>query len=88
MREVMTLTAQRRYVVLYTYYNYFGGHNLCCERPISKLKEAFSSCLVVLQNGALRSILSSKKKNYAWAIKWVFFQNQAITCVRNVQFQS
>ena len=31
------------------------GHNLCWERPISKLNDAFSSSLIVLQYGVLRS---------------------------------
>ncbi len=37
----------------------FLVHNLCWERPISILKESFSSSLVVLQYGVLRSVLFS-----------------------------
>ncbi len=33
-------------------------HNLCFERPISKLKYAFSSFLIVLQYGVLSVVLT------------------------------
>ena len=35
----------------------FIVHNLCCERSIFKKKLFFSSCLVVLQYGVLRSVI-------------------------------
>ncbi len=33
------------------------GHNLCFEHPISKKKIVFSSCMVVLQYGGVKSVI-------------------------------
>ena len=46
----------------------FRGHNLCCECPISKLKYAFSSCLVVLQYGVLRYAITFVAKTHNFLV--------------------
>ena len=62
------------------------GHNLSKEGPISKLKDAFSSCLVVLKNGVLKSVIFflvqivhflEKSVGYKWVffLKWAYFRS-------------
>ena len=47
------------------------GHNLCCERPISKTFIVFSSSLISLQYGVLRSVIYfGPKLVHFWKRAW------------------
>ena len=48
-------------------------HNFCWERSILKLKYAFSSCLVVLQYGVLRSVIAFRPKLSILQLVYVVF---------------